>query len=436
MNLFRYRYAPLVAYLAFAGFVVCCLLLGPVKFRDIGYGLLLSFLAAYLALFFIGFVIGGRGKFRIDIWRRKALSHANYLSLNSFIGRLLFFAFIYTCYSWVSTLASGVSLSMSDMGQNYSEAYAGYVRGSASIDYKYILNIIFQAIVTLSILFGISYFREMATHRRYMLLFIVFSYVAVNMLSVGKQKYLGDIVLYASAAVAVSMAANESRVSVKRVLQVSGILLAAVALFTEIQTQRYNFAGTGVNNIAQRIHPLMTWDVNSPLVTLLGEEYGFGLGSFLVYFSNGLYGLYLSLTLPFEWTYFFGNSYSVGRIVEILIGQDGAILHHTYPYRVDITYGWGFDKWHSAFAWFASDVGFFGVLFLTPFFAAFYARLWREAVNSLNPVSAPLFIYLSMGLAFSFSNNQIFHTLSGVIVFFVLLVLRKIGIRKLRAKSH
>lgn len=79
----------------------------------------------------------------------------------------------------------------------------------------------------------------------------------------------------------------------------------------------------------------------------------------------------MSLTLPFEWSYFVGNSYSLGRIVEILFSANGAVLDHTYPYRVGQTYGWEFDKWHSMFAWLASDISFPGVVLLAPIFAFF-----------------------------------------------------------------
>jgi hypothetical protein len=73
------------------------------------------------------------------------------------------------------------------------------------------------------------------------------------------------------------------------------------------------------------------------------------------------------------------------------------------------------------FAWLASDITFIGVLFLVPLFAFLYARLWLQAIKSSNPFSGPLFVYLSLGLIFSYANNQIMHTLAGVIVLLVLL---------------
>lgn len=191
-------------------------------------------------------------------------------------------------------------------------------------------------------------------------------------------------------------------------------------MFLEILRQRYLAAGIGLDNIYERSHPLISWDAESPLFIFFSSDYALALGSFLFYLTNGLYGLYLSLTLPFEWTYFVGNSYSLGRIIEIALSADGFILEQTYPYRVGVTYGWGFDKWHSLFAWIASDITFLGILFLTPLFSFFYARLWLQAIRASNPFAGPLFIYLSLGLIFSYANNQIMHSLAGVIVFVVL----------------
>ena len=182
---------------------------------------------------------------------------------------------------------------------------------------------------------------------------------------------------------------------------------------------------------------MIDWDVDSFIVQVLGPGYGFAVGSVLFYFSNGLYGLYLSLTLPFEWSYLVGNSYSLGRIVEIAVGDPGLVLEETYPYRVGVTYGWGLDKWHSAFAWLASDIGFGGILLITPLFARFYARIWKEAVAATNIASGPLFLYLTLGLAFSYSNNQLVHAMSGVLVLiFLLLLRRRDRVRKSRFDSH
>lgn len=421
MKLLRYRYIPMTAYLGYAGFVIACLLFGPVKFQGIGYGLLLGFLGIYLALFFVGYVIGSKGEFNLEVDAREALAVAGYRKIRKLYGVLLVGSVCYSAYAWIALIASGASLSLASMGENYMEAYSGYERGSASIDAGYIFLILIQTIVTLTLVLGFANYRVLERRRRWFLIFVVISYVMVNMLAAGKQKYLGDIILYTVAAGGITLAAKGKKIPAKRILQGLGLILVAGLAFVEIQHQRYSVSGTSIDNIASKQHPLIIWDVNTPLVDLLGVDYGFALGAVLLYFSNGLYGLYLSLTLPFEWSYFVGNSYSLGRIVEIALGQDGAVLHHTYPYRVDMAYGWGFDKWHSAFAWIASDIGFTGVLLLTPFFARFYAKIWREAVNATNVGAAPLFIYLSMGLAFSFSNNQLVHTLSGVFVLIFLI---------------
>ncbi|MCQ6258021.1 hypothetical protein [Pseudomonas sp. Q11] len=385
------------------------------------YLVLVPFVLGMLFLFFIGYVLGSRGDYRIgrDLLDGRALS---YRRLSYLVNALLVLGVLSSFIQLYVFLSSGGELSLNSIGDNYVAGYKGYERGQANVDLIYILNILEQALTLFLILICFYYFSVMRKVPRCAFLFVVVTYLLVNVIGSGKQKYLGDIIIFTFFCMMINFAAKQVKLKAWIFLLGGGAATIVFLMFIEILRQRYQAAGITLDNIYEKTHPLISWDESSWIFSWVSFDYGLALGIFLGYFTNGLYGLYLSLTLPFEWTYFVGNSYSLGRIVEIVVSENGSVLEHTYPYRVGQEYGWGFDKWHSLFAWMASDISFAGVLLITPIFAFCYARLWMQAVQASNPFAGPLFIYLSMGLIFSYANNQIMHGLAGVIVLFSLLV--------------
>ncbi|WP_444946343.1 hypothetical protein ACJJIP_04985 [Microbulbifer sp. VTAC004] len=421
MKIFSYRYLPLNIYIGYSCFVILSLTLGPIEYKDLDYFVLIPFITILVLLFAFGFILGARGEYRIDSFNLDVRS-ISAQRVSFFISTLLFFAVITSIAHWYSFLALGGKLNLGDIGANYVKGYEGYERGQARVDIFYILNIFGQALITLALLFSIYYYRTMGLLAKSAFCFILITFILVNVVGSGKQKYLGDIVIFTFFCMLINFAAKGRKLNFRTFCVFGLIGLCVFFLFLEILRQRYLAAGIGLDNIHLKTHPLIEWDESSLFFNLIGSEYTLALGIFLGYFSNGLYGLYLSLNLPFEWSYFVGNSYSIGRIVEIGLSTDGFVLEQTYPYRVGEVYGWGFDKWHSLFAWLASDITFIGVLFLTPIFSFLYARLWLQAIKASNPFAGPLFIYFSMGLIFSYANNQLMHGLAGVMVLLVLFV--------------
>jgi hypothetical protein len=254
-------------------------------------------------------------------------------------------------------------------------------------------------------------------------IFISASYVLVSILSYGKQKYLGDLVVFASVAYFISKAVDTRAITLKKKLVILVLFIIAALSFIFILSSRYSAAGIEYDNVSQAIHRLSYWDEDHFMFKIFPERFVFPMAVFLKYFSNGLFGLSLSLQLPFEWTYLVGHSYSLTRVVELVFLNSGDIFNRTYPMRVSEAFGWDFSKWYTIFPWLAGDITFSGVFPLSFVFAYFYGRLWIFTLRVSNPIAGPFFIFLSLGLAFSYANNQIFHSLSGILVFFSLLVM-------------
>ncbi|MCS4281749.1 hypothetical protein M2396_000014 [Pseudomonas sp. BIGb0278] len=421
MKILGYRYLPANMYMAYSVFVLLSLYIGPIEYIGMDSILLLAFLGPVLLLFYLGFILGARGSLPESANAFQQRRHS-FRQIKKLMVMMLFSGAVSAILQWYFFLTTGGGLSFNSIGESYVAGYEGYERGRASVDAAYVLNILQQSLTLLLLLFGFYYYSSLGRISKATFIFVVLTYLLVNVLGAGKQKYLGDLVIFTFFGLAVNFAASRRRFKISTVILsvAAGVLI--FALFVEILRQRYQAAGINIDNIYDKTHALIVWNRDASLFELVNTDYALALGIFLGYFTNGLNGLYLSLTLPFEWSYFVGNSYSLGRIIEIIFSADGAVLHHTYPYRVGEVYGWGFDKWHSMFAWLASDITFPGVVMFAPLFAFVYARVWIQAIRSSNPFAGALFIYLSMGLVFSYSNNQLMHSLSGVLVLFFLLV--------------
>ncbi|MGR2667469.1 hypothetical protein ACUS60_15825 [Vibrio campbellii] len=379
------------------------------------YVAVVTFCSAFSLMMLIGFIKGASGRFHVTPMPVGPKSQ-------QLVNVIIFLAVIIAFKSWVQFVISGRSLSLAAMGQNYVSSYDGYERGQASIGFSYILAIFEQTLTSLCLLVVFSHFSTFKRNVKIMALFVVFSYLLVNVIGSGKQKYLGDILIFLSYSYLIKMAINKKKISINKIIGYSVLILIFIMLFSFILSSRYTAIGVDSANISSSLHPLMFWDSDSILIGVLGEEIAFPIGMFLGYLSNGLYGLSLSLHMDFEWTYLVGNSYSLAKIIEVTMSESGLILANSYPFRAD-ELGWGLDKWHSAFSWFASDVSFPGVIILGAVFGFFYGRVWKGSISNKNVFSKPIFIYLSLGAVFLYSNNQMFHALSGVLTFAILIVL-------------
>ena len=426
MKLFSYRYIPLNIYIAYCLFTLCCLLVVPIRYQQIDYLTLIGYMGLIIGFFTTGYIFGAKGhlldKRQLNLEASRALSRNAYLSIKSLLGILLWISTLYVLHQWYQVFTtSGFDLDLSKLGESYVNYYENYERGQANVNLAYILNILIQTCLTLTLFIGAYYLREMSSTKRWVFLFIITSYVMINVLVSGKQKFFGDVVIIFFFFSMLNFARYRKKIKISRLAIAFAMFLVVVMVFVELLNQRYVAAGIGLHNIAEFAHPLTQWNDASLWFEIFGERYGFAMGIFLGYFTNGLYGLSLSLQLPFEWTYFVGNSYSLARVVEIIF-EGTTIIDKSYPVRVGLEYGWDLSKWHSLFAWLASDFTFAGVLILALFFGILYGKLWVLAVSYANSYAGPLFLNFSLGLIFSLSNNQIMHGMAGVISVFVLLL--------------
>lgn len=409
-----YRYLPLLTYLGFVCLTWVIYVFGPIRYVNYDISLLLSFLIPLILLTCLGFVFGVRG----DLTLKAAPTPFNYL-------KKIYIPLLYLClciylYEWTVILSKGDILNLSNFGQSYLDVYEDLDRSQTTLSASYILNIFKLALLSFVSLASISFISQKKSRVvKLCILFVVFSFALVPLLQSGKLKSVGDVFVYFIGIILVLLGTKKIKINVRQLFNISFICIFAFFVLGSVLSSRYAVSGTDIENIGNKIHPLMIWVPNDIWSFFFKGAFGLGIGMLSTYITMGLYGLSISLAMPFQWSYMLGNSYSIGKISESLIGRPGSIISNGYPLRAE-EYGWGMDKWHTVYSWLASDFTFPGTLVVGFLVAFFYGRVWLRVLQKSNPLAPMMFMLLTVGMLFSFANNQLLHSLQGVIlVFFV-----------------
>jgi hypothetical protein len=418
----KYINLPIHIFFIYSLIVFLSLSISPTIYQDINYPSLALFLTPLILLFAIGFKIGSQNSLNsLNTENAIILQKSNLTTIQKKYRQLVILALISSFTSLTALIAGNIDLNINKLGESYVRVYEGYERGKATIDASYVLNILSRALTIIYFLFSIYYYRALTPKHKLLTWFIISSHLFYYIVGSGKMKYLGDIIIFIIYAKTLDIASTHKILKKTSIFFIILSLLVGIFFLVEILSQRYAFAEIDLTNVHEKLNPLLSWDENKLILNLLPNEYAFGTAMFLNYLTSGLYGLSLSLSLPFEWSYLVGNSYSISRIMEKLFDIPDLIYANTYPFRVGEMFGWGESKWHSLFAWMASDITFPGVLLFSTLFGYFYAKIWIDAIKVVNPYAGPLFIYLSLGVIFCYSNNQLLHSLEGTIVLLFLI---------------
>lgn len=161
-------------------------------------------------------------------------------------------------------------------------------------------------------------------------------------------------------------------------------------------------------------------DYDNPLVAGMNDNGRFATSMAVAYITNGYYGLSLALEKPFEPSWGIGHSPALGRIYDIL-GGDQRITTKSFNYR-NIDDGWPQEYfWSTMLTSIANDVSFPGAVLLMGLFAWAWGRSWMDAVVAKNDSAAVVFCLAMFSVLYFPANLQILQTLEGysTVVFWV-----------------
>lgn len=157
------------------------------------------------------------------------------------------------------------------------------------------------------------------------------------------------------------------------------------------------------------------------------------------YICQGYYGLSLATTVG--WYPTFGAGFSRWLCLELSSLISPQIYLNTYQMRIQEQYRWDASaNWHTAFSWFANDVGLIGVIGVMFLLGLLFVYVYYDAYDQKRSTDIGLLCLLVQMIFFLPCNNVIFSdsfTLVPFFVYLILYVLQRKGIRfKLRSDNR
>jgi hypothetical protein len=406
----------------FVGYIIGTVLIsfyGPMQYDNYDRTSVAVYMAAFLMIFSLSYGFGVRKTVGM---RPEAIARPSRRATKILMWCIVI-AFIAKAADLVVGIATnGLHLSLSEMGTNYVDLYADYVRNSGrSQNLMFFVNLPLTLPTQAAMVLGIFYYKFLDRPYRVMLISTFVAVLLANTVGQGKQKQFGDIVIFLMAVGLIKYATVgwKFRARARHLVTALGVL--AIVAFAFILKLRYSAIGITAANYNAKASAETWMNFDHPLFKLLGQDLGFPVAMLLTgYLSSGYYGLSLCLQLPFKWTYFLGSSYSMMVAFSRFLGTN-FLLGDTYPMRMENVTGYSaMTKWQTIFPWLASDFTFVGTLFVVGALGYVYAICWKEATVRRNPVSILLFAVMTLGLVFVPANNQLMIAPDGVIALVVL----------------
>lgn len=415
----RFRNWPMWAVVGYLMFGVGIAAFGPFEYIGMQAGLVFAFVLAVAVFFSVGFQLGVRSRPPMRAVWRKSQNPA--ILLNMFRICLFSSTLLMTALLLESAITGRLTLSFSQSAEAYFSQYTNYTRNSGNYSTRFLITSFGALPVFIAQVLGIFYFGRLNTRARFAVVYLFVVTILVYTFAGGTQKQFGDIIIYLVTVVIASQAST-GRLRASTLLKVGFLALAGVYVLLMLLANRYQAIGVSLDTLSFRLHPLIRLSDDSVLEEYLGAQLAFPLLMFSGYLSQGYYGLSLAFEQPFTWTAFAGSSYSISVILNQFLGAQFWV-EKSYPYLVGAATGWGQSKWHTVFAWLASDLTFPGVIVFMGFVGFLFGRTWNEILRFRNPFSLMVFAMLSVGLVYAPANNQLMHSPGGLATTFGVLIL-------------
>lgn len=399
-------YAPLKFFLLYLAVTLSLAAWGPIEYFMFPIGKTIIFMAAVMVALTAGYVYGVEKGVNVSRSRRPP----DQALVRKIFDISLAISFTALAISLATSIINGqFNTDFSAIGDTYYSRYEDYERNTGNYSITFILYSFSLPFNFILFIFGFYYFISLDKIRRTLVVTFAVSSLMFYVLGSGKQKQLGDILVYLLTVLALRYGVRRMPIKLKWVLAVAVLSVAAVLAFVAVLGQRYGAIGVNVGNVNWRVLDLIYIDTTHPIFQIFGNKLGLNLSMFLTYLSQGYYGLGLALETDWHWTHFMGFSYSLSVIGNRFFGLEWE-WPNTLLHQVGVTTGWGESKWHTVFTHFATDFTFPGTVILFGFFAYVYARAWLAATRYENPFAILMFSMLTMGAFFMPANNQLLHS--------------------------
>jgi len=311
--------------------------------------------------------------------------------------------------------------SLDSGAQSYIDFYSGYTRSQGGYSLKFIIDSLITPVSFSALVLGLLYNKHLGRSFRaltiimYVLVFVIYSF------GFGKQKQIADLVIIIGSVYIIHGEFKKRKTISAKTIAIFVVSSLMILLIVGSLVARYASIDIDISNYNLKTSSLYYLDESIFPFSLLPGEVLFPIAIMSFYVGGGFYGLSLALVQASTWSYFLGSSYSVSVLAR-LAGLPFA-YESTYPYKVGVATGWDETKWHTVFSWIASDFTFIGALPFYCMLGLLYGRVWMLSKKTGDPLSALLFVWISIGFAYAPANNQLLHSPGGLFATLVFLAL-------------
>lgn len=399
------KYLPINFHILYITFTLLVSFFGPKIYQDYNKLPVFIFISVYLITIYWGFKIGFS---KTPVYVKLRFKP----NLQKITKYSIFTSLILISINSIYLFSTGrLSFNISEIGANYSNFYDYYYekKESSLFTFENVILIISAIPKFISLTLGFFYFKSFKFRDKMTFILLIFLIILTQTLSLGNQKSIGDLVIFASVTLLVN-STSYSKVKRKKLLKRIGIVFTLLfMLLSFTQFSRLDSRDISYQDLNNNMASYSKFDFEHPVFKVFGFKFGLGIATFTTgYLSNGYYGLSKTLEMEYQWSYGVGNSVALTSIIEKASGEE--IYKRTYLDRMEKQYHIpGKRHWHTIFPWIASDFTFFGTIIIFYFFSYYYGKSWREVLEYKNPISLLLFSLLTILFMFVPANNQIFH---------------------------
>lgn len=405
-------YKPLKYFIIYILITLAINFWGPLVYFDYDRITIAVYMLSFLTLFSVGYILGAGSE---TVVKCRGGADIQFEKVYPVIKVCSVTALSLIMADFISSAVQGkITLDITQMGKSYVDFYADYYsnEGSAPVQATLLMLTGFPKFVAMVL--GVYYFGKLNGFYKFSVLAIFILTIVTKTISGGNQKSLGDILIFLLSVLSVKMLDYSKLRKIKLMTGMISITLLFVIIISFSLYQRLDFREISVFDAEQFSLDHCFYDFDHVIFRIFGYKFGFGLALLISgYLAGGYYGLYLSMKLPFMWTFGAGSSYSVMKYSHKYFNLPD-IFERTYLYRMEETFGWkGLVKWNTIFPWLASDFTFIGALFVFMLAAYIYGVAWKEILLYRNPLSLLMFSMINIGLVFIIANNQLLHGIDG-----------------------
>lgn len=391
-------------YLVFVGILY---FVGPIEWKSNNNILLFGLIGAYQLALYLGykFTFKPNEKNRIehiqaDQW---FINNLKYICVFTIIISILLYIRNSNNIPFRQLITNIVNFDMSSLYQVTSKAKL--IASSDKFGGKILAYIstlsgpLFVALIPLVML----YWKRVNKISKALSLSAIFVYVMTNLLT-GTNEVVFNIFMYATVVLLIKMQVSPQKnktIKKKRVklLPIILIIFVFMIFFTKNMTARTY----GSYNLPISINTL---DMDKWYIHFLPTRFQALLVYLSIYLCQGYYGMSLALRLPWVPTYFSGSSSFLRSNIEEIFRIN--ISRYTYQSRAEV-FGWYSGlNWHSAYTWLANDFHWFGVVFIMLLLGAFIGSIYKDSLETKNPIAIILLCIIFPGILFLTANNIVF----------------------------